>query len=239
MTLGLSQGHFSSGHLSPGGFGGRTSHPLGALPRSGDEMRSRLGALLVTILIHVGVIAAFILGVQVAAPLLAPPLLMVEITPPRKDKLDPIAPPPSLIRPTVLSATPPEVVIQMQSPVIAAAPQVAEAPPPVATAPSSQTGTSEGRDSYLERLLAQLNRFKHYPPEARKAHIEGVVMLHFVMEADGHVAKAEIQKSSGRPALDKEALALMERAQPLPALPADFPTRSLDAVVPIEFSLSG
>ena len=63
-------------------------------------------------------------------------------------------------------------------------------------------------------------------------------MLHFVMDAQGRVMRAEIQKSSGRPALDKEALALMERAQPLPALPADFPTRTLDAVVPIEFALN-
>jgi outer membrane biosynthesis protein TonB len=37
--------------------------------------------------------------------------------------------------------------------------------------------------------------------------------------------------------LDNEALALIARAQPLPALPADFPTRTLDAAVPIEFSL--
>ena len=64
------------------------------------------------------------------------------------------------------------------------------------------------------------------------------MLLHFVMDAEGHVTSAEIQKSSGRPALDKEALALMDRAQPLPALPADFPTRTLDAVVPIEFALN-
>jgi protein TonB len=143
-----------------------------------------------------------------------------------------------LLRPTVLTVPPPEVVIQMPAHSMTAAPPVTEAPPAVA-APSLQRGMSEGRESYLGRVLAQLNRFKHYPPEARKAHIEGVVQVHFVMEADGHITKAEIQKSSGRPALDKEALALMERAQPLPPLPADFPTRTLDAVVPIEFSLNG
>jgi len=32
-------------------------------------------------------------------------------------------------------------------------------------------------------------------------------------------------------------VALIQRAQPLPALPADFPTRTLDAVVPVTFSL--
>ena len=43
--------------------------------------------------------------------------------------------------------------------------------------------TGEGRDSFWRRLLAQLNRFKQYPRAARQAHIEGVVMLHFVMDA--------------------------------------------------------
>ncbi len=95
----------------------------------------------------------------------------------------------------------------------------------------------EGRDSFLGRLLGQLNRFKQYPRSARQAHIEGVVMLHFVMDANGKVLSAEIAKSSGRPVLDNEALALISRAQPLPALPADYPTRTLDAIVPIEFYL--
>jgi len=63
-------------------------------------------------------------------------------------------------------------------------------------------------------------------------------MVHFVMDAQGKVLNAELAKSSGRPVLDDEALALMTRAQPLPALPVDYPTRTLDAVVPIEFYLN-
>jgi protein TonB len=110
---------------------------------------------------------------------------------------------------------------------------------PVAPVAAPQKPAGETRDSYLAQVLAQLNRFKQYPRAARQARIEGVVMLHFVMDADGKVQSAEISKSSGRPVLDAEALALIGRAQPLPALPAEFPTRTLDAVVPIEFSLAG
>ena len=231
MTL-----HFSPGQLSSGTFDEGSAHPLRALPRPGDDARNRIGAFLVAALIHVGVIVAFILGVQVAAPVLTPPVLMVHIDAPKKDRLDLSAPPPALLRPTLLTVPSPEVVIQTPTSVVTAAPPVTETPPPAIAAPSPQHGVSEGRESYLGRLLAQLNRFKHYPPEARKARIEGVVLLHFVMDAEGHVVRAEIQKSSGRPALDKEALALMARAQPLPPLPADFSSRTLDAVVPIEFS---
>ena len=72
-------------------------------------------------------------------------------------------------------------------------------------------------------LLAQLNRFKQYPRTARQARIEGVVMLHFVMDAQGKVISYEIAKSSGRPILDAEALALIQRAQPLPAIAGGLP----------------
>jgi protein TonB len=102
------------------------------------------------------------------------------------------------------------------------------------TAPQAASG--EGRDSFLARLLAQLNRVKQYPRAARQAHIEGVVMLHFVMDGQGKLMSFEIAKSSGRPVLDNEALALIQRAQ-LPPLPPGFPTSTLDAVVPIQFSL--
>jgi periplasmic protein TonB len=222
--------------ISSAVFDEKTVYPLRALPRATGDGRNRIGAMLIVMLIHVGAVVAFLVGMRVAAPVLAPPALMVQLEAPKKTKLDPATPPPALTRPSIVIAPPPDVVIQTVPHVIAVAPLAAEASP--LAAPVAQRGQSEGRETFLGRLLAQLDRFKHYPPDARKAHIEGVVMLHFVMDEGGHVTKAEIQKSSGRPALDNEALALMQRAQPLPALPADFPTRTLDAVVPIEFSLN-
>jgi len=225
-------------HLASATFDEQTAHPLRALPRNMDDGRSRVGALLVTVLIHVGVVMAFILAVQVAAPIKAPPALMIQLEKPKTDTLDLKAPPPALIRPTIVSAPPPDVVIQTQPRAIVAAPPVAEPAPPALHAPVAQNGVGEGQASFESRVLAHINRFKQYPPAARKAHIEGVVMLHFVMDAGGHVTQADIQKSSGRPVLDNEALAMIQRAQPLPALPADFPTRTLNAVVSIEFSLN-
>lgn len=95
----------------------------------------------------------------------------------------------------------------------------------------------ETRDSYLGRLLAHLNRFKRYPAEAKRARVQGVTMLHFVMNRSGQVLSFEVQQSSGKPALDEEALALVQRAQPLPAIPSNFPQDQLNLIVPIEFTL--
>ena len=226
-------------HLSSEAFDERTAHTLRALPRPQGEGRSNAGALLVTILIHVGAIFAFLLGVQVARPLQAPPALMIQLEKREQDKFDSAVPPPPMTRPTVIAVPPPEVVLQPPPRAIQASPPLA-APAPAATpAPVAQKGSGDGRESFGSRLLAHINRFKQYPPAARKAHIEGSVMLHFVMDANGHVLQADIQKSSGRAVLDNEVLAMIHRAEPLPALPADYPTRTLDAVVgPIEFGLN-
>ncbi|MES2256653.1 MAG: energy transducer TonB [Pseudomonadota bacterium] len=225
-------------HLASSTFDEQTAHPLRALPRNADDGRNHLGAFLVTVLIHVGVVLAFILAVRVAAPIKAPLALMIQLEQPKKEKLDLKTPPPALIRPTVVTALPPDVMIQTPPRAIQAAPPVAEPAPPALHAPVAQNGVGDGQGSFESRVLAHINRFKQYPPAARKAHIEGVVMLHFVMDATGHVTQADIQKSSGRPILDNEALAMIQRAQPLPALPADYPARVLDAVVSIEFSLN-
>lgn len=199
--------------------------------------RSRLISIAITVALHVAIVGAALTAVEASHPH-ALQELTVSITPDAPKPKEELAPPPRLEQPTVITVPPPDVVVQTLTP-----PPIAAAPPPpkamAAPAPAAQPSAvaGEGRDAFLGRLLAQLNRFKQYPRAARQAHIQGVVMLHFVMQADGRVTSFEIARSSGRPVLDAEALALIQRAQPLPALPASFPTRTLDAVVPVEFYL--
>lgn len=198
--------------------------------------RSKLVSIGLTIAFHAVILGAALTAVEVSRPH-ALQELSVSISPERKPlPKEDLAPPPKLVQPSsVITMAPPEVTFQTASPIVAAPP----APKPVAAAPMAQPSpvAGEGRDAFLGRLLGQLNRFKQYPRTARQAHIQGVVMLHFIMDAEGKVTFFEIAKSSGRPVLDAEALSLIQRAQPLPAIPAGYPTRVLDAVVPIEFSL--
>jgi TonB family protein len=223
--------------LSSSAFDVATAHPLAGHRMAQTQPQSRAFAIAVTVALHVAVALGLIAGVHVSTIKL-PPALMVHISLDKPKVAQDVAPPPVMQKPSAVVAPPPEVVIQTAPSPIMVAPQpvVTPAPPPPVAAPQKETG--QARESFEARLLSQLNRFKQYPRAARQAHIEGVVMLHFVMDADGKVLSAEIAKSSGRPLLDGEALALIRRAQPLPALPADFPTRTLDAVVPIAFSLN-
>jgi len=199
--------------------------------------RDRLVGIAITIAVHVLIAVAALTTVQVVRPKVMQEL-SVQITPERPKPLEEPKALPKLAPPAPVTAPVPEVVIQTAPPPVIVQPPlaapVAPSAPALVIAPQS---AGESRDSFLARLLAQLNRVKQYPRAARQARIEGVVMLHFVMDAQGKLVSFDIAKSSGRPVLDNEALALIQRAQ-LPPLPAGFPTNTLDAVVPIQFFLN-
>jgi protein TonB len=210
----------------------RPEHLRAAVRPAGD----RAIGLAITIAAHIVVAVALVLGFHVAKPLVTQQLVMAQISekPVKPQKLDVVLP---------KFTPPPAVVVPMPAFDIAPSPNAISVTPPRPAAPLAMPSptpaheTGESRATYLGLLLAQLNRFKHYPPEAKSAHIEGVVMLHFIIDRSGKVLSAEIAKSSGRPALDREALALIARAQPLPAMPAEMSGDTLDAIVPINFAL--
>ena len=215
------------------------AHAIKPKPALGPLDRGKLASIGLTLAFHVAAVTGLLAMVHVA-PVRLPRVMMVVIHQDKpKQKADDLPLPPQMVQPTVVSVPLPVVLPTAPAPVTAAAPPAAGSPvpPPPASAPKAEN--DQARQDFVARLLAQLNRFKQYPRAARQARIQGVVMLHFVMDAGGRVLWADIAKSSGRPVLDAEALALIQRAQPLPPLPADFPSRTLDAVVPVEFSLNG
>jgi len=105
----------------------------------------------------------------------------------------------------------------------AAAPAVGQAPRP----------TSEAVATWERRLVAQLERHKRYPPQARGK--VGETRLAFSIDRGGRVLASRIVHSSGSDALDAEALALIKRAAPLPAPPVGLPDERLSFVVPIRY----
>jgi protein TonB len=91
--------------------------------------------------------------------------------------------------------------------------------------------------TWVSGLFKQLQRAKRYPAAAQSRGEEGVVMLGFTVDRNGHVLAHRILQSSGHPELDTEVSALIERAQPLPPFPPSMPEQQLDLTVPIRFSL--
>ena len=91
--------------------------------------------------------------------------------------------------------------------------------------------------SWRDLLVARLQQNKRYPATAEGRREQGVVMLSFSVDRNGRVLSRRISRSSGVAALDEEVLAMVQRAQPLPAFPPAMMQQSVNLVVPIRFSL--
>ena len=62
-------------------------------------------------------------------------------------------------------------------------------------------------------------------------------MLSFTVGRGGQVLRASLSRSSGHAELDAETLAMIRRAQPLPAFPPEMAQSSLSFTVPIRFAI--
>jgi len=201
------------------------AHPL--RQRSQLPIKSRIGAIVTTLAAHLIVIIALIEGLE-QARIIHPPEIAVQFTPERRK---PVALPPSVspVTPLVIDASAPAIT----------APEInvsAPAPPMfLPSPPNADYGTSNAEPTWETALLNRLAQAKRMPPSAQTNKQHGVVLLRFTMDRDGKVLTAKIEKSSGYDALDQEALAAIQRAQPLPIPPAEVPSNTIELIVPIDF----
>ena len=100
--------------------------------------------------------------------------------------------------------------------------------------PGAASRNSDAVPNWKSQLVAALERHKRYPSEARGDH--GVAQLAFSIDRSGGVHNARIARSSGSSVLDREALALVQRAQPLPPPPPEIPGAQIPIVVPIRYN---
>lgn len=147
-----------------------------------------------------------------------------------------LKPPPPKPRP-VEKPKPPQ---EKKPPSQQTAPQATPNQAPRAAAPI-QGATPEPQSAALPTwrglLLRHLERHKRYPAEAQRQRQEGLVYVFTTLSRDGRVIAARLERPTGIASLDQEALAWLQRAQPLPPFPPDQPGESLDIVIPFHFSL--
>lgn len=91
--------------------------------------------------------------------------------------------------------------------------------PQAAPLNSDTPSTSAAPASWQSRVLGHLARFKRYPGDARQRKRAGAAWVRFQVDRDGKLLSSELITSSGTVLLDREALQVLERAQPLPAPP--------------------
>lgn len=113
--------------------------------------------------------------------------------------------------------------------------QAASAPRPVDAArartnraPSSGMGSSMSMATWRGTIIAHLNRRKRSAGGSR-----GTATVAFSINRSGQVLSARLVRSSGNAALDREAVALVRRASPVPAPPANVKGNSVLLSVPV------
>jgi len=110
-------------------------------------------------------------------------------------------------------------------------------PPTPAMPARIKGGAPRVEPSWQTGLVKHLQQYKRYPAEAQSRGEEGVVLLSFSVDRNGHVLSRQVVRSSGYPELDAEVMTMIQRAEPLPPFPASMPQPKLELTVPIRFSL--
>jgi protein TonB len=120
---------------------------------------------------------------------------------------------------------------------LASAPSTAEQKADRAAAPAAGAASRDpsALPNWKSELVARLERYKRYPSDARGEN--GVAQLAFSIDRSGGVHNARIIRSSGSSALDRETLALAQRAAPLPPPPPEVSGTQIAIVVPIRFNV--
>jgi len=112
----------------------------------------------------------------------------------------------------------------------------ADEAPALADARGTAENAGERAAEYARRNYSYIQRRIRdrlaYPPMARKAGIQGVTEVGFMIHEDGSVSGVTVRASSGHALLDAEAAAAVFAAAPFPKPPA--PAR---IVIPIAFRL--
>jgi TonB family protein len=89
------------------------------------------------------------------------------------------------------------------------------------------------RATWQKQLISHFDRHKRYPNNQTQKRIE--IMVSFVLDRTGHVLTTTLASSSGDPAFDEAALAMVRRSDPVPAPPPVIADEGLSFTVPVVF----
>jgi periplasmic protein TonB len=103
-----------------------------------------------------------------------------------------------------------------------------------AAAPGAVSQNSNALPNWKSALVAQIERHKRYPDGARDY---GVALVAFSVDRSGGVHHPHIVRSSGSSLLDHDAIAWVERSQPLPPPPPEIAGAQIAITVPLGYTV--
>jgi periplasmic protein TonB len=100
---------------------------------------------------------------------------------------------------------------------------------------SSGASAAAAAASYRGMLVAHLQRFKQFPSGAA-SNEQGLVQVGFTVTRNGRVTSSRVVRSSGFASIDRAALEMLQRAQPLPSFPPEMHQASDSFTAPVNFT---
>ncbi len=91
--------------------------------------------------------------------------------------------------------------------------------------------------SHYEQLISLwIQKFKIYPAEARSQGMQGETVVRIRIDRQGNIRYYVLEHSTGYQVLDRAAIDMIRRANPVPAVPADYPKGDLmEFLIPVGF----
>ncbi|MEQ1712102.1 MAG: energy transducer TonB [Hyphomicrobium sp.] len=91
--------------------------------------------------------------------------------------------------------------------------------------------------TWKSKIETSLEKSKRYPASAQSRGQHGVAHVSFVINREGRLLSSRLERGTGHPALDEEALELLKRAEPFPPPPGELGGLHVSLSVPIRFNL--
>jgi protein TonB len=154
---------------------------------------------------------------------------------PKKEKVEKPKPKPDPEPEPEVVQKPTQQTVQQQA-AKAAAP-VQPSATPAAPSAADIARVANAKATWEGLLQAHLQKFQKYPRSAQRRNVEGTAWIRFRMDREGKVLSYSIDRTSEHEVLDEAALSMLDRAQPLPALPDDVPGSSIEITVPTNFNI--
>jgi protein TonB len=203
---------------------------------SGRDMVASRGTVGVGILVaHLGFVALLASAGVIRTPTMVPAVTVTFVQQEQKQAERPNIDQPNLTPLHQVLVPPPEVDVAIEANTAAVSATAVESPPPVPP-PSAPSNPGTAMIPEMSQLAYLVQPAPHYPPESRRIHEQGLVMLRVLIDESGHAKTIEIYKSSGHPRLDEAARTAVARAVFKPYMDGGT-ARAAAAFVPVEFTL--
>ncbi|MBY0406569.1 MAG: energy transducer TonB, partial [Rickettsiales bacterium] len=103
---------------------------------------------------------------------------------------------------------------------------------------NSTAKEAELMSRYEQLISLWIEKFKQYPMEARMQGLQGETVVRIRIDRKGNIRYYILENSTGHQELDRAAIEMVRRANPVPAVPNDYPRGDLiEFLIPVNFHL--